>query len=144
MPYYTQKEEDGQIGVWFGLSPEEPELDINRVVIAWVATEIAAQELIDRLRQADRLDHAYGVVIWGVTDVMDRFGVTRAEAADYLVTISSRLEEAQTIRGWEVIDWCRDELADGRTKEERRAWARTQENYTGEEEEEEDELAPAA
>jgi hypothetical protein len=146
MPYYTEKEENGQVAVWFGLSPEEPELDINREFIAWCDTPINAQKLIDRTQQADRLDNSYGVVIWGINDVVDKFGVTRQEAADYLAGIASRLEEAQTERGWQVIDWCRDELADGRTKEERRAWAREQEDYTGEEEEHDDEalVSPSA
>lgn len=136
MPYYTENEENGQVAVWFGLSPEEPELDINREFIAWCDSPENAQKLIDRMQQADRLDNAYGVVIWGVTDVMDKYGVTREEAADYLHEIDGWLEAGQTEKGWEIIDFWRGDLKDGRSVAERKAWcAEHDQDYDGEEEE---------
>lgn len=144
MPYYTENEENGQVAVWFGLSPEEPELDINREFIAWADTPVNAQKLIDRMQQADRLDNAYGVVIWGVEDVMDKYGVTREEAADYLQEIDGWLESGQTEKGWDIIDFWRGDLKDARSVEERKAWcAEHDQDYDGEEEEDA-EAAPEA
>ena len=122
--YFTEAEPGGLVAIWFGAALDDP----NREFIAWADTEAKAQQLVARLRQAQRLDEAYGVVIWKPEDVADKYGVSRQEATEYLETITGRLQDGQTEKGWDIIDFWRDEMPDARTPEQKAAWQKQQED----------------
>lgn len=68
----------------------------GRTTWRWFAPEL---RLNDLNRHADRLDRAFGTVVWGVDDVVSEFGVTHDEASEYLTANDNHLSEGQTEKG---------------------------------------------
>lgn len=97
--YFTETEEDGRVAIWFGAGLD----DVNREFIGWADTVASACKLIERLRQADRLESSYAEVLWRVDDVTDLLGLSAEQAKDFLENNGKHLRDRLVEEGYEII-----------------------------------------